>query len=413
MNRIGELLGEQIGTAPWVATLIGIALVTVIVNQILQLLLRQAARVTARTATVWDDALVQTASRPILVTTWVLGASFMARVLQQQIEEPFLPEVLALRDVALVACVAWFLLRFVGKVGRNIVAGRHQRGEVVDPTTIDALVKLARLVTLVVALLTAAQTLGFQITGLLALGGVGGIAIGFAAKDILANFFGGLAIYLDRPFVVGEWIRSPDKQLEGTVEYISWRHTRIRGFNKNPIYVPNSVFATILVENPSRMSHRRIKETIGLRYDDFDAVAAVVADIRAMMQAHPDIDATQTLIVNFNQFGASSLDLMIYAFTRTTVWVELPRRQAGRAAEDRPDHRRPWRRDCVPDADAAPAGSAGARDTRCGAGTRYRGCRVAACRTAGAMQVRARPAPPAHSAAHRPPATNPRAAPGR
>ncbi len=167
-----------------------------------------------------------------------------------------------------------------------------------------------------------AQTLGFQITGLLALGGVGGIAVGFAAKDILANFFGGLAIYLDRPFVVGEWIRSPDKELEGTVEYISWRHTRIRGFNKNPIYVPNSVFATILVENPSRMSHRRIKETIGLRYDDFGVVAAVVADIRAMMQEHPDIDATQTLIVNFNQFGASSLDLMIYAFTRTTVWVD-------------------------------------------------------------------------------------------
>ncbi len=322
MNRIGQLLSEQIGMELWVATLIGIALVTILVNQIAQLLLRQAAKVTARTATVWDDALVQTASRPILVTTWVLGASFMARVLQRQIEEPFLAEVLALRDVTLVVCVGWFLLRFAGKVGRNIVSGRQQRGEVVDPTTIDALVKLARLVTLVVVLLTVAQTLGFQITGLLALGGVGGIAVGFAAKDILANFFGGLAIYLDRPFVVGEWIRSPDKELEGTVEYISWRHTRIRGFNKNPIYVPNSVFATILVENPSRMSHRRIKETIGLRYDDFGVVAAVVADIRAMMQEHPDIDATQTLIVNFNQFGASSLDLMIYAFTRTTVWVD-------------------------------------------------------------------------------------------
>jgi MscS family membrane protein len=322
MNRLGEFLSAHIGIDLWLATLIGIALATIVINQIAQLLLRRAARMTAKTTTVWDDALVQTASRPILVTTWVLGASFMARVLQRQVEEPFLPDVLALRDVALVACVAWFLLRFVGKLGRDIVAGRQQRGEVVDPTTVDALVKLARLVTLVVVLLTMAQTLGFQITGLLALGGVGGIAVGFAAKDILANFFGGLAIYLDRPFVVGEWIRSPDKALEGTVEYISWRHTRIRGFNKNPIYVPNSVFATILVENPSRMSHRRIKETIGLRYDDFDVVGPVVADIKSMLQAHPDIDAAQTLIVNFNQFGASSLDLMIYTFTRTTVWVE-------------------------------------------------------------------------------------------
>lgn len=116
-----------------------------------------------------------------------------------------------------------------------MTAQRIARGDEVDHTTVDALVKLARLVTFVAGVLIVAQTLGFQITGLLALGGGGGIAVGFAAKDLLANFFGGLTIYLDRPFVVGDWIRSPDKALEGTVEYISWRHTRIRAFNKNPI----------------------------------------------------------------------------------------------------------------------------------------------------------------------------------
>jgi MscS family membrane protein len=322
MNRLSELLSRHAGVELWVATLIAIALVTLVLNQVAQVLLRHAARVTARTATVWDEALVSTASRPILAAMWVIGASFMARVLQRQIEEPFITEALALRDVALIVCAAWFLLRFIGKVCRNVVAAREARGEEVDRTTIDALGKLSRLITLVVAIVMVAQTLGFQIAGLLALGGVGGIAVGFAAKDILANFFGGLTIYLDRPFSVGEWIRSPDKSLEGTVEFISWRHTRIRAFNKNPIYVPNSVFTTIVVENPSRMSHRRIKETIGLRYEDFERVAPIVDDVRAMLQVHPDIDTTQTLIVNFNQFGASSLDLMVYTFTKTTVWVE-------------------------------------------------------------------------------------------
>ncbi len=321
MNRLSEFLGQSIGIEAWIASMLAIALVTIVLNQLAQVLLRKASQATQKTQTVWDDALVSTASRPILVVMWVIGLGYMARVLQRQVEEPFLSEVLALRDVAVVLCVAWFLLRFVGKVGRNVMAARAARGDEVDPTTVDALVKLSRLVTFIVVLLIVAQTLGFQINGLLALGGVGGIAVGFAAKDLLANFFGGLTIYLDRPFSVGEWIRSPDKALEGTVEYISWRHTRIRGFNKNPIYVPNSVFATIVVENPSRMSHRRIKETIGLRYDDFAVVASVVNDIRTMLQAHPDIDATQTLIVNFNQFGASSLDLMIYTFTKTTVWV--------------------------------------------------------------------------------------------
>ncbi|MDH5338366.1 MAG: mechanosensitive ion channel family protein [Rubrivivax sp.] len=322
MNRMSQLLSEQFGVEAWIASLVAIALVTIVLNQIAQVLLRHAARVTRNTSTVWDDALVQTASRPLLGAMWVIGAGFMARVLQRQIDEPFIAEALAVRDVLLIVCVTWFLLRFIGKVGRNVIAGREARGEEVDHTTVDALCKLARLVTLIVALLTAAQTLGFQITGLLALGGVGGIAVGFAAKDLLANFFGGLTIYLDRPFAVGEWIRSPDKSIEGTVEYISWRHTRVRAFNKNPIYVPNAVFTSIVVENPSRMSHRRIKETIGLRYDDFSVVAPIVADVKKMLQNHPEIDTTQTLIVNFNQFGPSSLDLMIYTFTKTTVWVE-------------------------------------------------------------------------------------------
>jgi MscS family membrane protein len=122
---------------------------------------------------------------------------------------------------------------------------------------------------------------------------------------------------------VGDWIRSPDKSLEGTVEYISWRHTRIRAFNKNPIYVPNAVFTCIVVENPSRMSHRRISLTIGLRYDDFALVKPVADDIRAMLVAHPDIDSTQSLIVNFNEYAGSSLDLMVYTFTKVTNWMDF------------------------------------------------------------------------------------------
>jgi MscS family membrane protein len=322
MNRLSEILSQSVGVELWVASLVAIAIVTVLANQIAQVLLRHAARVTEKTSTVWDDALVQSASRPVLAAMWVIGAGYMARVLQSEVDTRFIEEVLAIRDVLLIACVAGFLLRFAGKVGANVEARRAERGEEIDHTTVDALVKLARLVVVLVALISGAQTLGFQIGGLLALGGVGGIAVGFAAKDLLANFFGGLTIYLDRPFSVGDWIRSPDKSIEGTVEYISWRHTRVRAFNKNPIYVPNALFTSIVVENPSRMSHRRIKETIGVRYDDFAMVKAIVDDIRTMLQAHEGIDATQTLIVNFNLFGASSLDIMVYTFTQTVVWVE-------------------------------------------------------------------------------------------
>jgi MscS family membrane protein len=162
---------------------------------------------------------------------------------------------------------------------------------------------------------------GLSISGLLAFGGIGGIAVGFAAKDLLANFFGGMGIYLDRPFTIGDWIRSPDQEVEGTVEDIGWRVTRIRTFDQRPLYVPNSVFSQISIQNPSRMFNRRIHETIGLRYEDASKMDKVVADVRAMLEQHEDIDLQRTLIVNFVSFGASSLDFFVYTFTKTTDWV--------------------------------------------------------------------------------------------
>ena len=322
MDTLGDFLNSTLGLPPWVASLVVIAIATTVVNLVAQFALRQAARAAKHTSNNWDDALITSAGRPLLVALWVVGLGLMARVVQARVDERFLEQAIALQEILLLACGAWFGLRFVARVQANILEQGMAHPDGIDRTTVDALGKLVRLLLVIVTLLVIAQTVGMEITGLLALGGVGGLAVGLAAKDILANFFGGLTIYLDRPFSVGEWIRSPDRDIEGTVEHISWRHTRVRGFNKNPIYVPNAVFTTIVVENPGRMSHRRIKEVVGIRYDDFAVVGPICDDIRTMLREHEGIDASQTLIVNFNLFGATSLDLMIYAFTKTVVWVE-------------------------------------------------------------------------------------------
>jgi MscS family membrane protein len=165
--------------------------------------------------------------------------------------------------------------------------------------------------------------LGYSVSGVLAFGGVGGIAIGFAAKDLLANFFGGLMIYLDRPFEVGDWIRSPDRNIEGTVEKIGWRLSVIRTFDKRPLYIPNSTFASIAVENPSRMNNRRIYETIGVRYDDISKMDIITKAVREMLVEHKDINSDLTLMVNFNAFSSSSVDFFVYCFTHTTVWTDF------------------------------------------------------------------------------------------
>jgi MscS family membrane protein len=130
-------------------------------------------------------------------------------------------------------------------------------------------------------------------------------------------------IYMDRPFAIGDWIRSPDREIEGTVETIGWRLTVVRTFDKRPLYIPNSVFNTLALENPSRMSNRRIKETIGIRYQDASKMGAIVVDVKDMLLQHEEIDSGQTLIVNFNSYAASSLDFFIYTFTKTTNWIRF------------------------------------------------------------------------------------------
>lgn len=271
----------------------------------------------------WDDAVVHALRRPLTLLIWALGLTFAIDIIHAATAAPIFAIADPVRDVGVILSLGWFLIRLIGNMQEAIIARQAELPQGADRHTVEAIAKLLRISVLITAGLVILQTLGFSISGVLAFGGIGGIAVGFAAKDLLANFFGGLTIYLDRPFQAGDWIRSPDKQIEGTVEEIGWRLTRIRTFDKRPLYVPNSLFTTIAIENPSRMTHRRINETIGLRYDDIACMGPIVEDVKAMLRAHPEIDDSQTLIVNFNQFGPSSLDFFIYTFTHTTQWVRF------------------------------------------------------------------------------------------
>ncbi|EGT3571562.1 mechanosensitive ion channel family protein [Citrobacter amalonaticus] len=191
-----------------------------------------------------------------------------------------------------------------------------------DVTSARILSRIIKITLIVVIILLYGEHFGMSLSGLLTFGGIGGIAVGMAGKDILSNFFSGIMLYFDRPFSIGDWVRSPDRNIEGTVAEIGWRMTRITTFDHRPLYVPNSVFSSISVENPGRMSNRRINTVVGLRYEDAGKIGVIVDAIRQMLQNHSDIDQQQTLLVYFNGFGDSSLNIMVYCFTRTTVWEE-------------------------------------------------------------------------------------------
>lgn len=315
MDQINVLTGSY----GWLAAAFGILLLTGVVRYIASRSLAKVQQRADQTVNVWDDALVAAIRKPLNLGIWIMGISFAIDSMGLDAQAEIFTLTNQARDVAVVWLLIWFAIGFTENVERGFVEGKH--GDKVDATTAAAVAKLLRAAIIISGALMALQTFGFSISGVLALGGVGGIAIGFAARSLLANFFGALMIFLDRPFSVGDWIRSPDRSIEGTVEFIGWRVTQIRTFDQRPLYVPNSVFTEVSVENPSRMKNRRIFETFGIRYDDLPQMRSIVADVHAMLAAHEDIAQDRTLMVNFVTFGASSLDFFVYTFTRTTDWA--------------------------------------------------------------------------------------------
>ena len=303
-------------TDTWILQVFSIVFTALIIDFIQKKVLRRLQKQLEKTPNLWDDAFIHAVIKPISLLILAFALSVVMDIANFNNSYKVF-------EVGTIIVIAWTLIRLISFVEINVIKQQAIKGKEVDRTTADAVSQLLRVSVVITSLLVGLQSLGFNISAILAFGGIGGVAVGFAAKDLLANFFGGLMIYLDRPFSVGDWIRSPDRNIEGTVEKIGWRLTLIRTFDKRPLYIPNSMFANISVENPSRMTHRRINETIGVRYDDSKQLPAIIDDVKAMLTSHPEIDNTQTLMVNFNQFAASSLDFFIYTFTKTTNWVRF------------------------------------------------------------------------------------------
>ncbi|WP_432695386.1 mechanosensitive ion channel family protein [Marinobacterium sp. YM272] len=300
----------------WQISVLLVLAATLLIMTVVNVVLKRLVKSLSHTKPVWDDLLIDSARVPIKMLILIIGCTLALSVAAPHSDYVGSELPSKVRVISFILLFGWTLIRFVGHAEEVVLRGNNN----LDRTTADAVSKLVRLIIVIVVGLVLLQNLGYSISGLLAFGGIGGLAVGFAAKDLLANFFGGLMIYLDRPFKVGDWVRSPDKNIEGVVENIGWRRTVIRTFDLRPLYVPNATFNNISVENPSRMTHRRIFEYIGVRYDDAAVIKPIVDKIREMLLAHDEIDDSNTLFVQLNRFGPSSLDIMVYTFTHTTNW---------------------------------------------------------------------------------------------
>lgn len=318
-----QILGLEAKSGFALAVTIFVAVAIILsVGVLLNFAIKRLLLASRKTATLWDDTLLESFKGPVTLLVWTVGLTYAAELAWQDLGQNLDRIIANLRSLAVIVSLAWLAVRFLNNMEKNILSQKYKKIKL-DAVGLRALNKILKAAAVITAALMALGTMGYSISGVLAFGGIGGIAIGFAARDLLANFFGGLMLYLDRPFSEGERISSPDGTIRGTVENIGWRLTRIRTFEMRSLYVPNSTFASIAIENISRMTHRRIREMIGVRYDDIAKVPSIAGQIEDMFIASDKVDTDQSVVVRLVNFGASSVDIFINIYTQTVDWSEF------------------------------------------------------------------------------------------
>lgn len=262
--------------------------------------------------------------RPVIALILFLGATVVAAILLQHVNyQRIIDHLVQLRRTGVLLSAFWFLINFIRQFEHYYIDKSLKKNPDYDQTLVHAVTQLSVIGLFVITALIMLQLFGIPVSGLVAFGGIGGAGVAFAAKDLLANFFGSLVIYTDKPFKIGDWIKSPDKNIEGVVEYIGMRVTKIRTFQKRSLYVPNGLFLTITVENATRMTHRRLDATIGIRYDDANKIIAIVDDIAELLEKNDRIDQTLANRVFFTEFGSSSLNISLTAYVNETSFVKF------------------------------------------------------------------------------------------
>ena len=289
----------------------------VIAHIALGTILKQIKKHSSSTKTQIDDHLISAISAPLKLLIWYGWLYFSLLELTSEI--PPLSQIVSYIVIAPVFILTWGILRLISNTETYML---EKEGSV-DKDSVRLFTRLIKILFVFAIILGVAQFYGYAVSSILTLGGVGGIVVGFAAKDMLANIFGGLMIQMDKPFSTGDWIRTTDKSIEGVVEKIGWRMTRIRTFNKNPVYVPNGIFATIPIETPSRMTNRQIYEVIGIRYDDIEQMESIIEKVQELLAKSEHIDHKEPCRVYFDLFNASSLDFVIWAFSSSTDATEF------------------------------------------------------------------------------------------
>ena len=271
---------------------------------------------TKQTKTYYDDRILSALKGPLSFVFLTIGVRLFFALLF--LKTPVIENII---ETMIVFNLFWAIYALVHALRGTVYHFTERFNPELAHEMGNFILTIIRGIVLAIGLGAILQVWGINVAGLVAGLGIGGLAFALAAKDTAANLFGSIALLFDKSIRIGEWIKIGE--VEGVVEDIGMRTTKIRAFGKSLIMLPNQMIANNPIQNFSRRGVRRIKMTIGVTYDtNSEQIEHILNDIRTMLRSHKGIAQKETMLVNFKAFGDSSLDIFIYTFTNTANWAK-------------------------------------------------------------------------------------------
>jgi len=313
---------EVMGIAIWQ---FGAAFLLILAGMVLKkvsdyLFARRVIPLLEKTPFAIDDSLARAASAPLGYVFVLAGFAGAFALLPLPVEPDVETFVFGAMKVLAGAILVWFLFRAVDAIVGSL-AGYAERSESKLDDQLLPLVRKALKATIgVVCFVWVIQLLGYSVSSLLAGLGIGGLAVALALQDTLGNFFGSIFVFLDRPFTVGDWIKVGD--VEGIVEDIGFRSTRIRTWPATLISIPNKTVANATIDNWSKMPKRRVVQTVGVTYETSPGqMEQAVGAMRNIIENDEGVDK-DFIVIRFTDFGESSLNILLYYFTKHIAFAD-------------------------------------------------------------------------------------------
>ena len=314
-----EFLGQE---AYRFGTAFLIILASLVIRKIFdKLISKKLHKWAAKTDFRYDDILISSLGPPVSALIFSMGIFFALFVFDLPREPYDFPKLITQAYRVTLSLIgvwaAYRLCELITEITKNFFSKQDKDlAEHFTPLVRQSL----RITVLLVGGILIVQNLGYSVTSLVAGLGIGGLAIALAAQDTVANLFGTVVMFTDKPFKIGDWIKFGE--VDGFVEQFGFRSVKVRTWANTLLYVPNKMITSEIIENCSSMKKRRIKMTIGIQYDSPpEKVRELVRRIEEMLKNDAEVNQ-EYMLVRFTDFGPSSLDIFLYYFTNSTVWAE-------------------------------------------------------------------------------------------